>query len=92
MIPIIHFCWQEFTPVKIANVSVGDLYEQAQQRAPELFVFHDPEHRSSALVIPDLVTQTVEKLDLPLGEPAATIGLLDLLRQDQMTVHLNQPV
>jgi hypothetical protein len=91
MIPIIQFSWRSFVPAQAPNVGVGQLYDLAQHHDPQLFVFHDSVHRLSALVIPNLVTQTIESLELPRSESAAAIGLLDLLRQDQMTVHMHQP-
>jgi hypothetical protein len=94
MIPIIDFCWQEFNPVEVDDVEVRHLYNLSKQHGPDLFVLHDRVHRMSALVIPDLVTETVERLDLLnlRGETsAAAIGLLDLLRRDQITVNFEQP-
>ena len=94
MIPIIHFSWQWFIPTQIQNVRVGQLYDLALKKSmpnPELFVFHDPTHRLSALIIPDQVTHIVGVLDLPFWESAAAVGLLDIIRQDHITVHMNQP-
>jgi hypothetical protein len=94
MIPIIQFCWQDFKPVEVDDVEVRRLYNLSKEHDRDLFVLHDRIHRMSALVIPDLVTETVERLDLLnlQGETsAAAIGLLDLLRQDQITVNFEQP-
>lgn len=91
MIPIFEFSWRRFEPAQAPDISVGQLYDLAQHHDPQLFVFHDSVHRLSALVIPNLVTQTIDSLELPPSESAAAIGLLDLLRQNQMTVHQNQP-
>jgi len=89
MIPIRDFSWHIATPLVVGHVSVGELYDLANQHHPQPFVLHDQADRFSALVIPDVVIQTVEEFNLPLSEPAAAVGLTDLLRQDQMTVHWN---
>jgi len=91
MIPIIEFSWQDFSLTQVSNVSVGQLYDMAQQYQPELFMFHDPGSRASALVVPEVVIQTVDGLGLPHEEPATEVGLLDLLRRDQITVDRDQP-
>lgn len=92
MIPIIDFSWREFKPFQQSlDASVQEFYDLAHIYNPNLFLLHDPERRLSALVIPDLVIQTVERFDLPLEAPVAATGLPDLLRQGQMTVHAGQP-
>jgi hypothetical protein len=92
MIPIIHFAWQRFIPTQIQNVRVGQLYDLARKNpVQELFVFNDPTHQLSALIIPELVTSIVDELNLPFWESAADVGLLDIIRQDHIAVHMNQP-
>ncbi len=90
MLPIIQFCWHKFTPRTLMSATVGEIYQLCQADPPDPFVFHDPTHRFSALILPALVRRLVEGLDLPLWESAAKIGLLDLIGQDQMHVHHQQ--
>ena len=91
MIPIIDFCWRDFALEQVRNITVAQMHNLAQQRQPELFLFHDPAYRWSALIIPELVLDIVPRFDLPPQESASAIGFLDLLEQDQMIVHQNQP-
>ncbi|HBY93026.1 MAG TPA: hypothetical protein DEP84_03520 [Chloroflexi bacterium] len=92
MIPIIDFSWREFKLFQQSlDVSVQEFYGLAHSHNPNLFLLHDPDRRLSALVIPDLVIQTVERFDLPFEAPVVATGLPDLLRQGQMTVHVGLP-
>jgi hypothetical protein len=91
MIDILDFSWRGFTLVATPNATARELAELARQKQLSPFVFHDPLHRSSALVLPDAVTYAVGRLDIPYDEPAVPSGVLTLLREDQITVRRYQP-
>lgn len=91
MLPIIQFCWHKFTPRSLTSATVGEIYNLCQVTPLDPFVFHDPAHRFSALVVPDGVCRIVDQLELPFWESASKIGLFDLIGQNQMHVHYQQP-
>jgi hypothetical protein len=88
MLSILDFSWRDFRPDVVEGVRVGELYDLARAHASELFVVHDRALRWTALVIPDVVTVTVERFDLSKDTPAVAVGMVDLLRRDQMSLSL----
>ncbi len=90
MIPIVDFCWQSFQSVEISNSSIQELANLAGGPKP-FVVIYDRQYHFSALVIPELVTQLVNELDLSPQDSAIATGILDLLRQGQITVSESEP-
>lgn len=91
MIPVIDFSWQALRVEKKINAKVQDLYTLAGEYMSDLFVFHDPENGPPALVISDMVIQFINELNVEKNQPLRDIGLMDILRRDQMVVSAAQP-
>ncbi|HEV2834997.1 MAG TPA: hypothetical protein VGW58_06755 [Pyrinomonadaceae bacterium] len=87
---IINFSNQTFKLVEVPDLKVKDLMQLAKENQPRLFVVHDPKHKASALVIPELVRKVVEKANLAPSQ-LATDGLIAVLRRRQITVKGDQP-
>lgn len=88
---IINFSSKVFQLVELDNVNVEQLGNLAGSHGSNLFVLHDRTNHFSAVIIPELVTFLLEKLELPPDDLAAPTGLLDALRQGQLTVREDQP-
>jgi hypothetical protein len=92
---VLTFCKTQFRLVTGGNVKVGDLQEEAQrlnrQDNSGLFVVYDKDHRAAAVVIPEAVAWWVERLGVGVEESVADTGLLQALRQGQLSVHQDQP-
>lgn len=93
MIPIVDFCWQNFNPVEIWNLSVRELVDLAGRHDPKdpFVVVYNKQYHLPILVFDDVVAQLAESLKLPPDASALTTGLLDLLKQGQVTVRENEP-
>src|SRR6266849_9005357 len=91
MPPILNFSNQTFNVEEVSDIKVDDLVQLAGQNQPKLFVVHDPAHRVSAVVIPELVLMVVKALKLPANRSAADVGLMEVLRRRQITVKMDQP-
>ena len=88
---IINFSNQTFKLVEVPDLKVDDLMQLATQNEPRLFVVHDPKHKASALVIPELVKKVVENAKLDRDQLATDVGLMGVLRRRQITVNGDQP-
>ena len=85
MLPLLDFSWQEFEPDFVEFPLVEDIDRLARAHENSLFVVHDRALRWTALAIPEVITTTIERFNIPRELPAVSVGLVDLIRQAQMT-------
>lgn len=85
MLPLLDFSWQAFEPEFVEFPQVGDIYRLARAHESSLFVVHDRALRWTALVIPEVITTTIDRYNIPSSLPAVSVGLVELMRQGQMT-------
>jgi hypothetical protein len=92
MITIIDLSWRAFRPVEVSpNPKIGELYDLARWRSPDLFVFYAPALGEPALILPERLIRAVEELKLSPDRSVAETDLMALLRQDQMTALWSEP-
>jgi|HubBroStandDraft_4_1064222.scaffolds.fasta_scaffold491492_1 hypothetical protein len=93
MIPIVDFCSQNFKTVEILEGSIKELVDVTNKQDPQdpFVVVYNKHFPLSVLVINDRVDQLVKLLNLSLDDSVVRTGLLDLLRQGQVTVGENEP-
>jgi hypothetical protein len=90
-IPVLEFSWRDFSIYQEVQATPGKLSQAASKTDGKGFVFHDTFYRVSALVNPATIQQFIEQYWSLYDEPAGDCGLLDLLRQGQITVSQNRP-
>src|SRR4051794_33000137 len=88
---ILNFSTEIFRRFALSNPTVGQIRAEVMAHPDDLFVLHDPVNRVSAVINPHLFTFLADLLAADQNEPAASSGLMDALREGQLTVSQDQP-
>jgi hypothetical protein len=85
MISIVCFTLQDFNPVEIDTLRIEELGNLAGRQEP-FVVIYNKQYHFSAFIVPELMNRLINELDVSPNDSAEATGLLDLLRQGQITV------